>query len=197
MTKGRELNTMKAIIGLGNPGIKYSQTRHNVGFMLLDRIKKEKELSYRNDFRGKFAEGRHEGERYFLLKPYTYMNLSGLAVSQLVSYYKIPSQDLLVLVDDMDLPLGKIRLRPKGSSGGHNGMKSIIGELGTQDFWRLKIGVGRPRTDDVINHVLSTFSRDEEKKLKIIIDNALEASLLWLENKGEEAMNHYNQRECL
>jgi PTH1 family peptidyl-tRNA hydrolase len=182
---------MKAVIGLGNPGIKYSQTKHNVGFMLVDKIVKEEAFSYRNDFRGKVAEGRMGGERVFFLKPYTYMNLSGLSVKELVSYYKI--SDLLVVVDDMDLPVGKIRLRSKGSSGGHNGMKSIIAELGTQDFWRLKIGVGRPKEHiDVINHVLSTFDKEEAKALEDVLENAAQAVSFWLQGQGNEAMNKYN-----
>ncbi|RNC28685.1 MAG: Peptidyl-tRNA hydrolase [Candidatus Dichloromethanomonas elyunquensis] len=184
---------MKAIIGLGNPGIKFYQTRHNVGFMLIDLLVREKDYVYRNDFRGKFAEGRQGAERIFLLKPYTYMNLSGLAASELVCYYKIPSSEILVLVDDMDLPLGKIRLRSKGSSGGHNGMKSIIRELGVQDFWRLKIGVGRPKEhQEVINHVLTTFNKEETKVLDDVMAKALQVVTLWLENRGEEAMNTYN-----
>jgi PTH1 family peptidyl-tRNA hydrolase len=184
---------MKAIVGLGNPGLKYSRTRHNVGFMLLDLLVKERGYQYRNDFRGKVAEGKNGEERFLLLKPYTYMNLSGLAVSQLVNYYKIPLRDILVVGDDMDLPLGKIRLRAKGSSGGHNGLKSIIGELGSQDFWRLKIGVGRPKENqDVINHVLNIFNKDEAKLLDEVMVKALDATLLWLDNRGEEAMNHFN-----
>jgi len=184
---------MKAIIGLGNPGLKYSNTRHNVGFMLLDRIVKEKGCAYRNDFRGKIAESRENEKRFFFLKPYTYMNLSGLAVSELVNYYKIPAENILVLHDDMDLPLGKMRLRAKGSAGGHNGLKSIIAELGTQNFWRLKIGVGRPTEQlDVVNYVLSGFSREEERVLAEVLENAQQAALLWLEDKGAEAMNRFN-----
>jgi len=184
---------MKAVIGLGNPGMKYSETKHNAGFMLLDRFVKERGYAYRNDFHGKVAEGRLNEERVVLLKPYTYMNLSGLAVRQLAGYYKIPGQDILVIVDDMDLPLGKIRLRAKGSSGGHNGLKSIIAELGTQEFWRLKIGVGRPKEDhDVINHVLSTFNKEEKKILEEVMDKALQVVLLWLAGRGADAMNAYN-----
>jgi PTH1 family peptidyl-tRNA hydrolase len=184
---------MKAIIGLGNPGLKYRNTKHNVGFMLLDRIVKEKDCAYRSDFRGKIAEVRENGKRFFFLKPYTYMNLSGLAVSQLVNYYKIPAKDILVLHDDMDLPLGKMRLRSKGSAGGHNGLKSIIAELGTQDFWRLKIGVGRPTEHlDVVSHVLSGFSKEEIKVLAEVLENAHQAALLWLDDKGTEAMNRFN-----
>lgn len=184
---------MKAVIGLGNPGLKYSQTKHNVGFMLLDILVKEKGYTYRNDFRGKVAEGRLKEKRVFFLKPYTYMNLSGLAVSQLVNYYKIASEDILVIHDDMDLPLGKLRLRSKGSAGGHKGMKSIIEELGTQDFWRLKIGVGRPKENlDVINHVLSSFNKAEVKTLDEVLAQAHEAVLLWLDGQETEAMNSYN-----
>ncbi|MGI6450619.1 MAG: aminoacyl-tRNA hydrolase [Desulfitobacteriia bacterium] len=184
---------MKAVIGLGNPGIKYSETRHNVGFMLLDIMVKELGYTYRNDFRGKVAEGRANGERIFFLKPYTYMNLSGLAVSQLVGYYKLAAGDILVIFDDMDLPLGKIRLRPKGSAGGHKGMKSIIQELGTQEFWRLKIGVDRPpEAEDVINHVLSSFSKAEKKILAEALASAHGAVKLWLDGQGDLAMNTYN-----
>lgn len=184
---------MKVVVGLGNPGLKYSQTKHNVGFMLLDILVKEKGYSYRNDFRGKVAEGRLREKRAFFLKPYTYMNLSGLAIGQLVSYYKIASEDILVIHDDMDLPLGKLRMRSKGSAGGHKGMKSIIEELGTQDFWRLKIGVGRPKEDwDVVNHVLSSFNKAEEKILSEVLEQAHQAVLLWLEDQGTEAMNMYN-----
>ncbi len=184
---------MKAVIGLGNPGLKYSRTKHNVGFRLLDILVKEKGYAYRNDFRGKIAEGRLKENRFFLLKPYTYMNLSGLAVGQLVNYYKIASKDILVIHDDMDLPLGKIRIRAKGSAGGHKGLKSIIEELGTQDFWRLKIGVGRPQEQwDVINHVLSSFNKEEDKIIEEALEQANKAVFLWLQGLGNEAMNNYN-----
>ena len=125
---------MKAVIGLGNPGLKYSYTKHNIGFRLLDTLVNKGKYSYRDDFRGKVAEGRINDTRIFFLKPYTFMNLSGLAVKELVSYYKIPEQNILVIHDDMDLPLGKLRLRAKGSAGGHNGLKSIISELGAQNW---------------------------------------------------------------
>lgn len=184
---------MKAVVGLGNPGIRYAQTKHNVGFMLVDRIIKNLKLDYRNDFRGKTAETRIAEERVFFLKPYTFMNLSGLSVAELAGYYKIAGKDILIIHDDMDLPLGKIRLRRKGSSGGHNGLKSIIQELNTQEFWRLKIGVGRPKEDmDVINHVLSNFNKEEAKLLGEILERAEKAVMLWLEGREEEAMNRYN-----
>lgn len=185
---------MKAVIGLGNPGMKYDRTKHNVGFMLLDIILKDLNLSYRNDFRGKFTEGRLGENKILFLKPYTYMNLSGYAVAELVDYYKLLPEDVIVLHDDMDLPLGRIRLRAKGSSGGHNGLKSIITELGTQEFWRLKIGVGRPeQEEDVVGHVLSSFNKEEAKIVQDVMDRARKAILLWLENNQDEAMNIYNQ----
>jgi PTH1 family peptidyl-tRNA hydrolase len=184
---------MKAVIGLGNPGLKYSRTKHNVGFRLLDILVQEKGYAYRNDFRGKVAEARLEGNRIFFLKPYTYMNLSGLAASQLANYYKIESRNILVIHDDMDLPLGKIRIRSQGSAGGHKGVKSIIEELGTQDFWRLKIGVGRPKEQgDIINHVLSSFNKEEHKIIEEALEQAHKAVLLWLQGLGNQAMNTYN-----
>lgn len=185
---------MKSIIGLGNPGIKYSRTKHNAGFMVLDDIAKEETLAFRSDFRGQFAESKKNGERIFYLKPQTYMNLSGLAVAELVNYYKIPFQDILVIHDDMDLPLGRLRLRAKGSAGGHNGLKSIIAELGTQDFWRLKIGVGRPKTEgNVIDHVLSSFAREETEIFEEALVRAGEVVDLWREGRQGEAMNLYNK----
>jgi PTH1 family peptidyl-tRNA hydrolase len=187
---------MRAVIGLGNPGVKYSETKHNAGFMLLDRIAAREGLSFRNDFRGQVAEMRNKDERIFFLKPITYMNLSGLAVGELIGYYKINTQNILVVHDDMDLPLGKIRLRAKGSAGGHNGLKSIIAELGSQDFWRLKIGVGRPKAEfDVVKHVLSTFAKEEKAVLDDTLDRAQRAVGLWTEGRGDEAMNLFNQEK--
>lgn len=185
---------MKAVIGLGNPGLRYHNTKHNAGFMLLDHIVQEMKLVYRNDFRGKMAEGRLEGEKVLLLKPYTYMNLSGLAVVQLAGFYKVSPHDILVIHDDLDLPLGRIRLRPKGSSGGHKGLKSIIAELGSQEFWRLKIGVGRPQEEgDIVSHVLSSFKKDEKVIIREALNRAGNAVQLWLKDEGEQAMNIYNR----
>ena len=122
------------------------------------------------------------------------MNLSGLAVAELANYYKISGENLLIIHDDMDLVLGKTRLRRKGSSGGHNGIKSIIQELGTQEFWRIKIGIGRPDEEyDVINHVLSTFKKEEKRELDEVLNRAEEAVKLWMEGQPEEAMSIYNQ----
>lgn len=185
---------MKAVIGLGNPGIKYESSKHNVGFMLLDIITHELNLSFRDGFRGMFTDGRIGAEKILFLKPLTYMNLSGYAVAELADYYRISPQDILVIHDDLDLPLGRLRLRSKGSAGGHNGIKSIIAELRAQDFWRLKIGVGRPEEGrEVVKHVLSGFSKDETMTLEDVLDRGHKAALLWLEGKESEAMNTYNR----
>ncbi|UWG97727.1 aminoacyl-tRNA hydrolase [Dehalobacter sp. DCM] len=185
---------MKAIVGLGNPGVKYSRTKHNAGFMVLDNIAKEEGLVFRSGFRGQAAEAKKDGERIFYLKPQTYMNLSGLAAAELVNYYKIAPQDILVIHDDMDLPLGRLRLRSKGSAGGHNGIKSLIAELGIQDFWRLKIGVGRPKLEtDVVDHVLTSFAKQEAEIFEEAIIRAVKVSALWCQGRQDEAMNLYNR----
>ncbi|ADY54568.1 peptidyl-tRNA hydrolase [Syntrophobotulus glycolicus DSM 8271] len=184
---------MKAVIGLGNPGIKYADTRHNVGFMLLDRIAGNEDVQYSKGFKGKFAEIRHQNRKIILLKPYTFMNLSGQSVAELINYYKVPLEDMLVIHDDMDIALGRLRFREKGSAGGHNGIKSIIQELGTQEFWRLKIGVGRPQKErDVVSHVLSGFDRESREVLSETLEKARKAVFLWLEGKEAEAMQNYN-----
>ncbi|HZK86113.1 MAG TPA: aminoacyl-tRNA hydrolase, partial [Desulfosporosinus sp.] len=136
---------MKVIVGLGNPGPQYAETRHNVGFLLVDLLAEVYTLQFRAKFQGLWTEGNVHGERILLLKPQTFMNLSGRSVRELMNFYKIPGNDLLIVHDDLDLPLGKIRLRDQGGAGGHNGIKSILTELGSEKFWRLKLGVGRPR----------------------------------------------------
>lgn len=184
---------MKAVIGLGNPGIKYAETRHNVGFMLLDRIAETENIKFSNGFKGKVAEIRQNGKKIILLKPYTFMNLSGQAAAEIVSYYKLPTTDLLVIHDDMDIALGRLRFRKRGSAGGHNGIKSIIQELGTQEFWRLKIGIGRPQGEkDVVNHVLSGLGKENRLLLADTLTRAQQAVMLWLEGKEEEAMQNFN-----
>ncbi|MCL1790951.1 MAG: aminoacyl-tRNA hydrolase [Peptococcaceae bacterium] len=183
---------MKAVIGLGNPGLDYAETRHNVGFILLDQWSKARRLSYKGRFRGKFAEDRFDGEKVYLLKPQTYMNLSGMAVAELVGFYQMDSEDLLVVHDDIDLPLGKLRLRAQGGAGGHNGLKSIQTHLGTTVYWRLKIGVGRPSNDDVAGHVLSPFGKAEKKEIEETVINGLQVLELWLRGEGDRAMNQFN-----
>ncbi len=184
---------MKIIAGLGNPGGEYAGTRHNVGFMLADFLAEEANLSFRPKFQGLATEGNIEGERFILLKPQTFMNLSGRALREAAGFYKVAAQDVLLVHDDMDLSLGKMRLRSQGGAGGHNGVRSVIGELGTEDFWRLKIGVGRPPEQwDPARYVLSPFSKEEIPVLKETLKRAHQALLLWLKGDGVKAMNLYN-----
>ncbi|AFQ42162.1 aminoacyl-tRNA hydrolase [Desulfosporosinus meridiei] len=185
---------MKVIMGLGNPGVQYEETRHNIGFLLIDLIAEVHNLQFRSKFQGLVAEGQIEGERLFLLKPQTFMNLSGRSVAELIKFYKIPLDDLLIVQDDMDLPLGKLRLRDQGSAGGHNGIKSIQGELGSEKLWRLKLGVGRPPKEwDPARYVLAPFSDDESQMLDDVLERAEKASYLWIKEEYSRAMNLYHR----
>lgn len=155
---------MKVLVGLGNPGSKYELTRHNAGFLMLDLLVDHFGGSWEGSkFQGEFGKGRINGESCLFLKPSTFMNLSGRAVKQLLSFYKLSPEDLLVLHDDIDVPFGKVKTKMSGGHGGNNGMRSIIEELGTQDFMRIKLGVGRPPSDgwDVSSWVLGRFSQEE------------------------------------
>lgn len=185
---------MKVIVGLGNPGPQYAETRHNIGFLLVDLLAETLQLEFRPKFQGLLAEGVVAGERLFLLKPQTFMNLSGRSVSELTHFYKVPVEDVLIVHDDMDLPLGKIRLRPQGSAGGHNGIRSILAELGTEKFWRLKLGVGRPPRDwDPARYVLAPFPEEEIQALEDVLGRAEKATQLWLKGEIERAMNLYHR----
>ena len=184
---------MKLIVGLGNPGAKYAATRHNVGFMVLDRLAKVGGVSVTKKLcNALVATAEIAGEKVCLAKPQTYMNLSGEAVGCLLRYYKLSSADLLVIYDDRDLPLGRIRLRERGSAGGHRGIASIIAVLGTSDFPRLRIGIGRPRELGAVEHVLGTFSADEQPVIAQAIDRAAEAIETALKEGLEVAMNKFN-----
>jgi PTH1 family peptidyl-tRNA hydrolase len=183
---------MKAIVGLGNPGLGYEGTRHNAGFLLLDQWCKARRLTYKARFRGKFAEDKVYDEKIFLLKPQTYMNLSGMAVAELVGFYQLNTEDLFIVHDDIDLPLGKLRLRAQGGAGGHNGLKSIQTHLGTTHYWRLKIGVGRPSDEDVAGYVLSPFSKEEKDEIENALARGLQVLELWLQGETDKAMNHFN-----
>ena len=155
----------KLIVGLGNPGSKYHETRHNVGFMVVDQMAKEAGLSFSQDkiFQADIATTFIDGQKVFLVKPTTFMNESGKAVQALLAYYGLSLDDLLVIYDDLDMAVGKIRFRTKGSAGGHNGIKSIIAQTASQDFNRIKIGIGRPAKGmTVIHHVLGHFQEEEK-----------------------------------
>ncbi|HEY8908839.1 MAG TPA: aminoacyl-tRNA hydrolase [Desulfosporosinus sp.] len=185
---------MKVIVGLGNPGPQYAETRHNIGFLLVDLLAESYKLAFHSKFQGLWAEGNIEGERFLLLKPQTFMNLSGRSVRELTNFYKIPGENLLIVHDDMDLALGKIRLRDQGSAGGHNGIKSILAELGTEKFWRLKLGVGRPpREWDPARYVLSSFAEDEITQLDEVLGRAEKAANLWIKGEADRAMNLYHR----
>ncbi|MBP1759461.1 MAG: peptidyl-tRNA hydrolase [Firmicutes bacterium] len=185
---------MKVIVGLGNPGSQYAETRHNIGFLLVDLLAEVHKLQFRAKFQGLLAEGFIEGEKLLLLKPQTFMNLSGRSVSELVHFYKVVQEDLLIAQDDMDLPLGKIRLRDQGGAGGHNGIKSIQAELGTEKFWRLKLGVGRPPKDwDPARYVLAPFVEEELGSLDEVLGRAEKATYLWIKGETERAMNLYHR----
>lgn len=184
---------MKLIVGLGNPGKKYRLTRHNIGFMVLDYFSTKQNLVFKA---GKgnyyFAKEYFSAEDVFLVKPTTYMNRSGQAVRQVLDYFKIDIADLLVVYDDFHLSMGELRFRARGSSGGHNGIQSIIDHLQTQDFQRLKIGIGND-FKDAVNFVLTPFNKKEQELLEIIIPIAAEAVSCWLKKGIETAMNLYNR----
>lgn len=183
------------IVGLGNPGKEYAHTRHNAGFRALDVLADK--LGGKVDklkFQGLYCQVNYQGRKVFLLKPQTYMNLSGKSVLQLSSYFNIPPQRIIVLFDDISLAPGRLRIRGDGSAGGHNGIKSIIAEIGSQDFPRVKIGVGgKVHPDqDLAEHVLSGFSAKEEKDLLSALDRAAEAALTIMDRGIAEAANRYN-----
>ena len=183
------------IVGLGNPGSQYARTRHNCGFRAMDILAEK--LGCKIDkakFQGLYGQVNYEGRKLYLLKPQTFMNLSGRSVLQLSAYFSIPPQRIIVLFDDISLPPGRLRIRPDGSAGGHNGIKSIISELGSQDFPRVKIGVGaKPEPErDLADWVLSTFSATEEKALTSALEAAADAALCIMDKGVPEAANRYN-----
>ena len=183
------------IVGLGNPGREYEKTRHNCGFRALDILAEN--LNCKVDklkFQGLYGQVNYNGAKVFLLKPQTYMNLSGRSVLQLSAYFHIPPQNIIVMYDDISLEPGRLRIRANGSAGGHNGIKSIIQEVGSQEFPRVKIGVGaKPNPNyDLADWVLSTFSANEEKALAVALDNAAKAALAIIDHGVPEAANRFN-----
>ena len=183
------------IVGLGNPGIDYERTRHNAGFMAMSVIEEKLGVSVDTyKFKAKTAVTQVGGKQCLLMKPETFMNLSGEAVSQAMIFYKIPIENVLVIFDDISLEPGTMRIRRKGSAGGHNGLKSIIECCGSEDFPRIKIGVGKkPRPDyDLADWVLGKFSEEDQKKLAEVFENVLPAAELIVQGKTSEAMNKFN-----
>lgn len=183
----------KVVIGLGNPGRKYANTRHNMGFMVVDALARRHHApTSRQRFRSELTEVRIGDDRVVLAMPQTYMNESGLAVREIANWYKAPPEDVLLIVDDLDQPYGQIRLRPKGSAGGHNGLRSTFQQMGTEQIPRLRVGIGRGRSGQAIAHVLSRFSEEEQKELPAVIEQAADAVDLWLARGIIEAMNQIN-----
>jgi PTH1 family peptidyl-tRNA hydrolase len=182
------------IAGLGNPGGQYRQTRHNVGFMALDRLAERLEVKFsRLENKALVAKADHQGNRVILAKPHTYMNLSGQSIGALLRFYKVPHSNFLVCYDDVDLPLGTIRLRPGGGSAGQKGMVSIIERIGTEEFPRLRLGIGRPPGRmDAAAYVLQDFSAAEKEILPEALERAVDAILLFISESLEAAMNRYN-----
>ncbi len=189
------------IVGLGNPEPRYDQTRHNIGFDAVDSLAKAWSLSWKENkrFQGLIAEGISQyGNKIRLLKPLTYMNRSGQAVRAVIDWYKIAPGSVLVIYDDMDLPVGRLRIRRSGSAGGHNGMKSIISHLGSQDFPRLRIGIGKSdRKKQTIGHVLGKFAPEEKKVIQEILDISVNAVEKSLKEGVEKAMNIYNSKKLI
>lgn len=187
---------MKAIVGLGNPGPKYERTRHNVGFWTIDELASRWTLSLTKvKFQSFVGECNIGSERVLLVKPQTFMNLSGHAVREVVQFYKLDAQkDVIVVYDDMDFVPGQLKLRELGSAGGHNGIKSIVQMIGTESFCRMRLGIGRPEPGlDVIGHVLGTFPKETETRVRKAVDAAADAAVYSIDHGFEQAMNQFNQ----
>ncbi len=188
---------IRAVIGLGNPGERYRRTRHNVGFMVVDELAKSlRARRFFEKYLSHIYKVRVGGREVFLVKPQTFMNNSGSAVDNLIHELNLSPQEILVIYDDLDLPLGTIRLRLRGSSGGHRGMESIISTLGTENFPRLRIGIGRPANKrQVVDYVLSPFKKEEEEILYRVIKRAKDCVLRSIELSVEESMELCNRKE--
>ena len=186
---------MKLVVGLGNKGREYENTRHNMGFMLIDRYLQYKNITdkFKEKFNAIYIETTINNEKVIFIKPMTYMNNSGIAVRAFVDFYKLNSEDILVISDDLDLDLGKFRLRRNGSSGGHNGLKSIISHLGTDNFKRLRIGISNDK-DDVINYVLSKFSKKELNDIDTMFDTLVDVLDDYFVMDFTSLMSKYNRK---
>ena len=188
---------MKVIIGLGNPGNKYFETRHNIGFMVVDELAEQCQFSWsmNKKFQAQTAEGMIAGEKVILVKPMTYMNESGQSVRALTDYYQINNDEMMIVYDDLDLKVGKLRLRQTGSAGGHNGIKSIIAHLNSKDFPRAKVGIDRPKNKTVVQHVLSTFNKEEYPIIKEAVNQTVKAIEFWIETSDfSQTMNQFNKK---
>ncbi len=190
---------MKIVVGLGNPGLKYEFTRHNIGFRIVDSLARNIEIEFKKvkSYYSLISRGMINTHKVILIKPQTFMNLSGRAVSKVVSYYKIPLQDLLIVYDDLNLELGQVRIRKKGSAGGHKGIESIMQYLNNEEIPRLRIGIGNPSVNfdfNCMSYVLSNFNNDEKDKIGEVIQLSTEAIKTVIEDGFEKAMRKYNRK---
>lgn len=195
MQNARRREEMKLIVGLGNPGSKYEKTRHNIGFEVINYLQKELGITTEKEkFQGLISEKNIDGEKVLFLKPQTFMNLSGNSIIEVINFYKLnPKTDLVVIYDDMDLPVGKLRVKEKGSSGGHNGIKSIISHLG-DEFLRIKCGIGKPK-DNTIDFVLGQFSKSEQEEVTLMIENATKCACDIIKDiELSKIMQKYNKK---
>ncbi|GFO55783.1 peptidyl-tRNA hydrolase [Geomonas sp. Red276] len=185
----------KLVVGLGNPGPQYSWTRHNAGFMVLDRLSRLAGIPVtKKAFSGLIGDGNWAGERVYLLKPQTFMNLSGRSVAEALRFYKLSLSDLVVIHDELDIPFGKIRLKEGGGHGGHNGLRSLGQELGSTAWARIRVGIGRPVHGDVVNYVLTNFAKDEMESLLGILDEGVDALEMMIREGMPKAMSIFNGR---
>jgi PTH1 family peptidyl-tRNA hydrolase len=187
------------VVGLGNPGLKYEFTRHNIGFRIVDSLAQDIEIEFKKvkSYYSLISRGMVNNHKVMLVKPQTFMNLSGRAVSKVVSYYKIPIQDLLIVYDDLNLELGQIRIRKKGSAGGHKGIESIMQYLHSEEIPRLRIGIGSPLANfnfDYVSYVLSNFNNEEKDKIGEVIQLSTDAIKTVIEDGFEKAMRKYNRK---
>ena len=189
---------MYLIVGLGNPGRQYEATRHNMGFDVIDKLVEEYNVPQSGvKFNAMYGKGRIEGQPVILMKPLSYMNLSGGPVRDMANYFKIdPETEMIVIYDDIDLEPGQLRIRKKGSAGGHNGIKHIIQQLGTQTFVRIKVGVGaKPKGWDLADHVLGRFSGEDRARVEEAIRDAEDAAVLMIQGEADKAMNDFNAKK--
>ena len=187
---------MKLVVGLGNPGAEYALTRHNIGFLVLEKFVRVHNIKFKTSkrFNALIGEGQIDREKVFFAMPQTFMNLSGHSVRPILNWLKIATNDMFVIMDDIALPFGAIRIKPKGSSGGHNGLNSIIDSISTQEFPRMRLGIlGRKNIKDLSNYVLDKFTKTEQKSLPEILDSASQACECWIGQGVNTAMNKFNR----
>jgi PTH1 family peptidyl-tRNA hydrolase len=188
----------KLIVGLGNPGSKYQWTRHNAGFMVLDKLSDAAGISTaRKKFSGFYGEGSWQGEQLLLLKPLTFMNLSGRSVAEALRFHKLSLENLIVIHDDLDIPFGMVKVKEGGGHAGHNGLRSLLSELGSGDFTRVRVGIGRPSRGDVVDYVLNRFADEELSRLPDILDGIIDLLYVFCKEGPGKAMTLFNKRDLL